>query len=165
MDFCPETFFQFISNTGICADIGKKFPTPVRYKLIDHTADLGIRVWGHDAPDLFRNAALALADILTEVRRVQGDRTCGLRVTGHDWQDLMVNWLGEVLYLWAGREMLLQDVSVICLRENEIKARVRYEPYSPLRHVLKNEIKAVTYHQIAVFERGGRWQAQVVFDV
>ena len=36
------------------------------YRFIDHTADLGIVVRGEDPKELFRNAALALVDIVVE---------------------------------------------------------------------------------------------------
>ena len=75
----------------------------VHYELIDHTADCGIRIFGADAADLFRNGALALTDMITDVRRVKSTHECHVRVAGNDWQDLMVNWLGELLYLWAGK--------------------------------------------------------------
>jgi SHS2 domain-containing protein len=135
------------------------------YELIDHTADFGIRVFGADAADLFRNGALALTDMITDAQRVKGTHACHVRVVGNDWQDLMVNWLGELLYLWAGKEMVIQDVAIESICENEIEAVARVETYSPQRHVLKNEIKAVTYHQIQVFDSGAQWQAQVIFDV
>ena len=136
----------------------------VHYELIDHTADFGIRVFGTDAADLFRNGALALTDLMTDARMVKSTQVCHIQVSGDDWQDLMVNWLRELLYLWAGEEKLIEDVDIESIRENEIEALVRCETYSPQRHVLKNEIKAVTYHQIQVLDSGSGWQAQIIFD-
>ena len=137
----------------------------VHYELIDHTADFGVRIFGKDAADLFRNGALALTDLITDRPNAKSGRTCYIRVAGNDWEDLMVNWLREVLYLWSGKEMLLQDVTIESICENEMEALVRVEAYSPQRHVLKNEIKAVTYHQIAVVDNGTQWRAQVILDV
>jgi SHS2 domain-containing protein len=136
------------------------------YELIDHTADFGIRVFGTDAADLFRNGALALTDLMTDIRLVKSTSTHArhIRVSGADWQDLMVNWLRELLYLWAGEEKFIQDVDIKSIREHEIRAIARFETYSPQRHVLKNEIKAVTYHQIQVLDSGNGWQAQIIFD-
>jgi len=137
----------------------------VSYELIDHTADFGIRFFGTDAADLFRNGALALTDLMTDARLVKSTHACHVQVSGADWQDLMVNWLRELLYLWAGEEKFIQDVDIQSIRENDVEAIVRVETYSPQRHVLKNEIKAVTYHQIQVLDSGKGWQAQIIFDV
>ena len=44
-------------------------------------------------------------------------------------------------------------------------ATLQGEPLDPARHPIDTEIKAVTYHQIAVEQVGGRWQARVIFDI
>ena len=157
-------FFQKTSDRDSLWNMGKKISNDVLYELIDHTADFGIRVFGADAADLFRNGALALTDLMTDVRLVKSTHACHVTVSGDDWQDLMVNWLRELLYLWAGEQKLIRDVDIESIREGEIRAIVRFEAYSPKRHVLKNEIKAVTYHQIQVFDSGKGWQAQIIFD-
>jgi SHS2 domain-containing protein len=155
--------FVFSGLAGL-GNMNRKPFKAVHYELIDHTADFGIRVLGTDAADLFRNGASALTDLITDARMVKSTHACHVRVSGDDWQDLMVNWLRELLYMWAGEEKLIEDVDVESIRENEIEAIVRFETYSPQRHVLKNEIKAVTYHQIQVFDSGNGWQAQIIFD-
>ena len=137
----------------------------VFYEFIDHTADFGLRIFGTDASDLFKNAAVALTDLITDADLVQRTHTCPLRISGDDWADLMVNWLRELLYLWTVKEKLVHSVVIASIRENEIVATVRYVYYTPQKHVLRNEIKAVTYHQIQVVDTGDGWQAQVIFDV
>jgi SHS2 domain-containing protein len=74
-----------------------------KYKLIDHTADFGIHVYGADPEELFANAAEALFDVITEVEGLKDNDSCNITVSGNDWSDLMINWLREVLYLWNGR--------------------------------------------------------------
>jgi len=46
-----------------------------------------------------------------------------------------------------------------------LKALLRGETYDPARHRIKQEIKAVTYHQAAVEKTAAGWRARVVFDV
>jgi len=137
----------------------------VKYKLIDHTADLGIHVFGSDEKELFSNAALAMFDVITDIEKLGGSRKHNVNVTGDDRPDLMVNWLRELLYLWAGKEMLVRRVDIIAISENELNALAYYDPYDPERHVIKNEIKAVTYHQIMVDSGPSGWEAEIIFDV
>ena len=40
--------------------------TPVTYQIIDHTADLGIIVKGHDVKNFFMNAAQAITDLMVK---------------------------------------------------------------------------------------------------
>jgi len=137
----------------------------MRYRLIDHTADFGIHVFGTDPVELFANAAYAMFDMLTEIDTLKGLDTTELRVTGDDWPDLMVNWLRELLYLWNGKELLVKKTQILALSENELSANVELDPFDPDRHEIKIEIKAVTYHQIQVSEEPEGWEAKVIFDV
>jgi SHS2 domain-containing protein len=135
------------------------------YEIIDHTADLGIRVFGDSAADLFNNAALALSDLLGDTRLLCGSRSIVIQVSGDDWPDLMVNWLREILYLWTGEAKLVQRVEIESISEKRMVSRVSFDPYSPRKHILNHEIKAVTYHQIQVIDTGSRWEATIIFDV
>lgn len=137
----------------------------MRYELIDHTADFGIHVFGSDSTDLFANAALAMFDLVAEMDTVEGRDAHAVHIAGADWPDLMVNWLRELLYFWSGRGLLVKAVDIPSISENKISARVWADPYDPDRHVVKTEIKAVTYHQIQVESGPSGWEAKIIFDV
>ena len=134
------------------------------YELMDHTADLGVHVYGRDPKDLFQNAALALVDQLVETRDLLARQEEQITIKGNDWPDLMVNWLREILYLWAGKAILVQSVQIESISENRLTAHLWVDPFSLDRHTLISEIKAVTYHQIQVFDAGDRWKAGIIFD-
>jgi len=137
----------------------------LQYELIDHTADFGIRVCGNSAEDLFHNAAMAFMDQLVEASRPIEQQTRQLRVEGYDYPDLMVNWLREIHFLWVGEELLVRSVLIEFLGDNNLSARVWVEAFSPQVHVIKTEIKAVTYHQIQVADVGQQWEARIIFDI
>ena len=137
----------------------------MRYRLIDHTADFGIHVFGTDPAELFANAAFATFDMLTEIDSLESLKTTNLRVTGDDWPDLMVNWLRELLYFWNGKELLVKKTQILALSENELSANIELDSFDPDRHEIKIEIKAVTYHQIQVNSGPEGWEAKVIFDV
>ncbi len=137
----------------------------MRYKLINHTADFGIHVFGSDPKALFANAAYAMFDMLTEIDLLKGTSSTDLQVTGDDWPDLMVNWLRELLYFWNGKELLVKKVQILSLSETELSANIEFDPFDPDRHEIKIEIKAVTYHQIEVTGGPGGWEARIIFDV
>jgi SHS2 domain-containing protein len=136
-----------------------------KYTLIDHTADFGIHVYGSNSKELFANAAWALFDLITEMDQLTGLDSCHIEVSGDDWCDLMVNWLREVLYLWNGKELLVKKVSILSLSETKLSATVEYDAFNPDRHVIKTEIKAVTYHQIQVNSSPSGWETMIIFDI
>jgi SHS2 domain-containing protein len=139
--------------------------TPPSYRLIDHTADFGIEVFGTDLADLFVQAGLALFDLITNLKDVQAQETVQLAVQGEDLADLMVNWLRELLYLWNGNERLVKTIRIRSVDETAVSADIGLETYQPGRHQIQHEIKAVTYHQIRVEPIPSGYAAAVIFDV
>jgi len=135
------------------------------YRFTEHTADFGLEIFGVDAGDLFVQAARALTDLITDPKRLQGRDQQTLTVRGDDWADLMVNWLRELLYLWNGREQLVCDVALATLEQMRLVAMVTTDAYNPDVHPIRNEIKAVTYHQIEVGPYKAGWRARVIFDI
>lgn len=136
-----------------------------KFRLLDHTADLGILVYGKDLGELFTNAAEAFFTIITDLRMVRESTERAIQIESANLEDLMVNWLGELLYLHDVDGLLFKSFSIDELRDGTMKARARGEVFQEERHVIKTEIKAVTYHQIQVKEERGRWRARIIFDL
>ena len=137
----------------------------MKYRLIDHTADFGIHVFGADPKDLFANAARAMFDQIVAIDTLKGTGEHKLDITGDDWPDLMVNWLRELLYLWTGKAMLIKRVAILSISGYELSANVHFDTFDPNRHEIKNELKAVTYHQIQVESGPAGWESKIIFDV
>ena len=135
------------------------------YRFTDHTADFGLEIYGADPRALFEQAAVALSDLITDPATVTEQQADTVEVSGDDWADLMVNWLRELLYRWNGEDKLMGGVTVTVIDQTGLCATVTGEPYDANRHEIRNEIKAVTYHQIEVgpFEDG--WRARLVLDI
>jgi len=136
-----------------------------KYRLIDHTADFGIQVPGQDPKALFANAAYALFDLITDMDVLEGKNKKKLTVSGTDWADLMVNWLRELLFLWNGKNRLVQKAGIISISEKKLLSTIFYDRYDPDQHAIKLEIKAVTYHQIQVTSGPAGWECRVIFDI
>jgi len=135
------------------------------YRRMDPTADCGIQVFGEDLKALFENAGLALFDLIADIKLVDAGFEYAIAVSGSDWADLMVNWLRELLYLWAGKELLVKEITVTEIFEHQLHARIRVDTFNAAKHRLNQEIKAVTYHRIQVTRSPTGWEAIVVFDV
>lgn len=144
----------------------KKSPTlQSGYRLLDHTADLGIVVFGPTVKALYEAAAKALSDLLMEGTAPEQGRRLSLEIEGEDRADLMVNWLREILYLWAAKSLWLLEANVEHITSKRLSATVRVVPYNPIRQGIKTDIKAVTYHRIQVRRTKAGWEATVIFDV
>jgi len=136
-----------------------------RYALFDHTADLGVEIYGKTLPELFANAAFALFDLMTDLRIVRTTEERLVVVEGEGREDLLVNYLREILYLFNGEGLLLKEFLIIKMDPNHLEAQVSGESFDPTKHRINMEIKAVTYHQVTVGNTSEGWTGRVIFDV
>jgi len=136
------------------------------YKLIDHTADLGIEVTGRTKRELFTNAALSLMDIVVERKGTpSGGKEKALTVEGSDPADLLINFLREILYIFNGKAMIVEDCNIQECSNQRLVAKLRVEPYNKEKYSIKTELKAVTYHGLRVERTKSGWKVRVIFDV
>ena len=139
--------------------------TPVTYQIIDHTADLGIIVKGLDVKSLFIHAAQAITDLMVEGDISDKTAIRDVLVKGEDFPDLMVRWLGEILYLFEGENLIVDSIDIKSISPIRLKSTLTLASFDPDHHQVLREIKAVTYHQIDVDQRDNGWEARVIFDI
>jgi SHS2 domain-containing protein len=136
-----------------------------RFEVLDHTADIGIIVYGEDLKALFENAGEAFFHLITDMKRVRRRIRRRIEIGKESLERLMVDWLSELLYLHDVENLLFKEFKVESVGENGLKAIVKGEPFQQGVHVIKTEVKAVTYHQIKVRKENGNWRAQIIFDL
>ena len=88
-----------------------------------------------------------------------------LEIEGTDRDDLMVNWMRELLYLYQGSGYLLKDFQIREVKDTIVKAEVAGEKIDPDRHEIKQEIAAMAFHKSRMDKTGNQWTAQVIFEV
>lgn len=126
---------------------------------------LAVKVIGNSQADLFANSAFALFDVMTDVEKIEIKEHLPLEVEGVDRDDLMVNWMRELLYLYQGSGYLLREFQVREVKDTLVKADVCGEKIDPDRHEIKKEVASVAYHQSRMEKTGNQWTAQLVFEV
>jgi SHS2 domain-containing protein len=136
-----------------------------RFEILDHTADIGLIVHGENLKALFENAGEAFFHLITDLRKVRRRIERRINIGGESLDRLMVDWLSELLYLHDVESLLFKRFKVESVGEDGLKAIVKGEPFQEGVHVIKTEVKAVTYHRIEVRQEKGRWRAQIIFDL
>jgi SHS2 domain-containing protein len=131
---------------------------------IDHTADLGVRVWAPTLERLLETAGRALAEALYEGAG-GGRPACGVCVEAADRPALLVEWLSELLFLMTTGGWVLGHFEVTLQGESRLRAEVGGERFDPARHRLRTEVKAPTFHGLRLDRHPAGWQAQVIFDL
>lgn len=143
------------------------------FELIDHTADLQIRVYGKTPEELFRNALYGMfqaikPDIagceLKDDRIICNDlpRHHEIKIESPDRDALLIDFLSQALYLSDVHNEAYLDVTIHGLSDTMIDATIHGAPIMGFANV---EIKAVTYHDVHIQEKDGLWQTDIVFDI
>lgn len=139
--------------------------TPKKYRITTHHTELAVRITGSSQADLFANSAFALFDVMTDVAAIDVKESIPLEVEGSDRDDLMVNWMRELLYLYQSNGYILKEFKISQVKDTIVKAEVRGEKIDPDRHEIKQEIASVAAHKSRMEKTGNQWIAQVIFEL
>lgn len=135
------------------------------YQLLEHTADMGIEARAATLDALFVGAARGLQEVLfDQACPTDGDHRLQVELQAEDAEELLVAWLGEILFMVEQRGFcpaffLIEEIDRQRLK-GSVVGRYQQEGCRPQR-----EVKAVTYHLLRVLHRDNRWQAQVYLDL
>lgn len=135
-------------------------------RIIEHTADVRLRVEGASLEELFREAMVGMFEIME--RRLQragspAEAGAPLHVEIHspDRTSLLVDFLNEVLSRAHIARESFDGVKFDRLTETEAAATLTGR--TPAR--FEQDVKAVTYHEAEVRCENGVWSTMLVFDI
>jgi SHS2 domain-containing protein len=135
------------------------------YEQLEHVGDIRIKVFGDTIKDLFINAGFALFDIMIAGEKAKNEFAETIEVSGIDREELIVNWLTELNYLFLTESKIFNTFEIERFTETEITAIVLGEKLNPHFHEIKNEIKAVTFHDVEIVQKKKKWETKIVFDI
>jgi SHS2 domain-containing protein len=133
------------------------------YEILDHSADLKMRVFGNDLSEVFVNMALAVAKQQAPAQVSAKGAAEEIIIESSDLASLLVDWLSEILYCGEINKKVYTDFEITEFSENppKIKAKIKGMPVGE-----KNiDIKAVTYHDLEIKKVNDHWEAVVIFDI
>ncbi|MBI4042314.1 MAG: archease [Deltaproteobacteria bacterium] len=136
------------------------------YRMIEHTADIGIQVTADTASALFSQVAWSMIDLMTEAEAINLTEEKRVTLEGEDYKDLMIRWLNEILFWFDTETFVPGRFTIEEIESRKLVAKLWGERFDRSRHGIGYDIKAATYHELRVEElEGGHWFAQVIFDV
>ncbi len=139
------------------------------YKFIDHPADIAVEVTGNTFEELFTSAAYAWKESVLETEKEFPDEEILIEISSSLLEILLVNFLNELNYLLLIKKWIIKEIIEIQIAlENSIwnlKAKISGTYYSPQKHTLKIEIKAITFHQMKIEKIDGQYSTKIIFDI
>lgn len=133
------------------------------YEYIEHTADVGIKAYGTTLAEAFENAAKGLFDLMTDDSEIAALEDVTVTLEAPSLEQLLVDWLGELLILNGSRFLVFGRFSVR-LTGTSLVAHAYGEPFSLTKHRMGTEVKAVTYHMLEVKD-APPYSVQVLLDI
>lgn len=138
-----------------------------RFRFLDHTADAKFQAFGRTLAEAFANAALATVSLMWEPEKVEKKVDHPVSVQGRDLEQLLLRFLGELIYLWETRAFLTAVAENIVIESAgegfRLRALFRGDD-RPEKYPIFGEVKAVTYSEMKI-ERGRPVSVQVVLDI
>lgn len=135
------------------------------FQLLEHTADMGFRVRAASPEELFARAAEALVAIALDPAQAAPRQRRTAEITGDTLEERLVHWLNEILWLLDGERWVTARVESVRLEGAAVRGILSGEPRDDARHPPRIVVKAVTFHQLAIRERAGSWEAEVFLDI
>lgn len=138
---------------------------PMGFRQLDHTADVRLEVWAPTVEDLFCEAARALFSLITDITKVVPREERKVEVRGESTEELLVEWLNELLFYHDAEGLLFSEFAILRLNPGQLDASAQGEPFSPERHEILLPVKAVTYHGLKVQRKSGDFRCEIILDV
>lgn len=136
------------------------------FEVFEHTADIGIQVYGGSIGEIFINAAQGMESLLVAPEQIRAVTSREITVTGHDAVALLIAWLNELIFLFDTEYLLFRSFDIEAITTTSLRARASGEAYDAQRHELGCAIKAATWHEAAITRNAdGSYQARVIFDL
>lgn len=133
----------------------------------DHASgDFVFDAYGETIEELFTACARACFFAMTDVDSIEPLLPHEFEVTGDSIDDLLYNFVSELIYLKDARKMLFSEFKItFAPDEKSLKAVASGEQIDHDRHILKTDVKAVTYHGLEVKKTGRGYMTRMILDL
>ena len=132
---------------------------------------MGLRVWGEDWKEVLEEAARGMVSQIVDLESVLVREERELEIKGESAEELILNWLREILYLIEGGlvfstfRVKCHNFSCIDVQSYRFTGVLGGEEFDPARHDICTEMKAVTRHGLLLRKRGTCWETFILFDL
>ena len=139
------------------------------FREIEHTADIGIEIWGSGYEELFRAAADGFYHLACGDLNPANPGDFSLNIAADSAEELLVSFLSELNYLLISAKKVLQSVNHIQIGNRKQQFTLHLQGLagflSDADFDRLTEIKSVTWHQLKVTRHEGLLRTKIFFDI
>ena len=122
------------------------------YRYLEHMTDAFIEVIANTLEEAFENAGISVVDTIVDIKSVEEKIEKKIEVSGKDLNNLLYNWLEEVIIITITEGFVTKSFLVKLEKNNGYKllAILKGEEIDVEKHHFKVEIKAPTFHLMEI---------------
>ena len=140
----------------------------MKYKFLEHTADVMFEAYGKNLNEVFRNSAFAVFDVQCDLKKVGNKVKKRINLKNDSAGDLLFDFIEELIYLKDAKYLVFGKFSVK-IKEAKGKyfldAAAYGEKINPEKHELKTDVKAITLHEFFLRKTKNGWKCRVLLDI
>ena len=122
------------------------------YRDLEHMTDAFIEVTGNTLEEAFENAGISVVDTMIDINSVEEKRHKKIEIIAKDLNNLLYNWLEEIIILTITDGFAVRRFSVTLTKNGEysLVANIDGEEIDFKKHNFKLEIKSPTFHLMEI---------------
>ena len=130
-------------------------------------ADAAFQAEAESIEELFEICAQATFEVMADTKTVEHKYKEDVELTGENLDELLFDWLAELIYLKDLKSMLFSKFEIKIQKKDgyRLTASVWGELADQKKHKVRVDVKAVTYHLLEVKRADSKWTAKVILDI
>lgn len=136
----------------------------MKYKILDHTADIMFEIYGKSLNELFTNAAIATFDVMVKRSSITPKIKKEIILSNKDPEKLLFEFIEELIYLKDAEYLVFKNFKVK-IKNNNLKALIEGEKINSKKHKLLLDVKAITLHKYRLSKTKDGYKATILLDI
>lgn len=138
------------------------------YRYLDHVTDAYVEAYGDSMEEAFSYAAKGTINIMFELNDVLGKRKFEFKIEGHDYSELLFNWIDWIILLISVDNKVASNFE---LKISKFDSKYQLTGYAMIetvdisKHGYKTEIKGITYHEMEILQERGINKVRFILDL
>jgi SHS2 domain-containing protein len=139
------------------------------YRFIEHTADIAVEVEGESLNDLFISSCYAWREAVMDISSFQKELSKKFIFNSASLEVLLIELLSELNFQLYTKGWVFVTIQNLLIEETDSGYHLEIELFGQKHnseiYKFKEEIKAVTFHQMKIEKVNNTYKTLIVFDI
>ena len=128
------------------------------------TADIAVDIEANTLNELFEEAGMSFSECTAELDNVEEKIEKEIILEAETIEKLLFKFLEELVFI-KDTELTIFKSFNCKIKDNKLVCKAKGEELDQTKHVVMDDIKAITYHQFKVEQKENKWKARIIFDI